>query len=764
MLFSDSESNRRFVAAWDSQVSELSAEGAEARDVLLPTVDDARFPGGLVPREDARHGGVLCIYLVAASDDAWNQAVPIVRGAIGVTLTSFRGRSRPPNMQDHFERWLSNEGVHRLGVMYIPRRDTFRVRECLLAVKRLRKVLSIRPADNTAFAMPTSSVLRQFDYALTLHDEGAARAHLSYLRENLRLDALNLTFLEVQLMATLGHWDALAGHRDFRSLIHARRPPAVTAALAEALSRSHLSPWPGFCASPSEAISVFKQKIEPFAGRLFDNIQPYNARVAIASVLAELSSLRRGEVVDQHFVKRVLDSSASWTVQERDVLDVLVNYANIGQLANPVGFLADGCSSATVGTDFEASQQTERKSTANALLEINSPAVEVTPLLVFEAVTAACKSGTLLDASLAVRTYSSLAIELRNELNAFPAFADMWRAVQRLSPVGIQVTSWGEWVRGLGKMSVQHARELAVAGYREWDNVSEFAPGDQLDELIKEIESVHDANRVNLDAGLPHLVRVLQEYPNGPAHHHFPLFRDLMDGLLIERASDAQSRDMVLNLFSCALHTTPNPVAYALLLRDVGDYAQIMSARGTIDWMIGILEAIAIAPRPDFGAASSVWDALTGHLLAFDRHMNNTQRMVHIDLANDVGFASPFSLAPEEAQQVHSDPLRDVRATVGVYSLNSDVAQRVSRYIRQLFPRVSVVIDQSLVATQSLSSLAERADVMVTYWQFAKHMATEAISRRRSAGRCSILAPTRGAASVVQLVRACLLELAVPVS
>ena len=142
--------------------------------------------------------------------------------------------------------------------------------------------------------------------------------------------------------------------------------------------------------------------------------------------------------------------------------------------------------------------------------------------------------------------------------------------------------------------------------------------------------------------------------------------------------------------------------------------------------------------------------------------MNDAQRMVHLDIANDMGLASPFSLAPEEAQQVHAEPLRSVQATVGVYSLNSDVAQRVSRYIRQLFPRVSVIIDQSLVATPSLSSLAERADVMVTYWQFAKHMATEAITRRRPHGRCSILAPTRGAASVVQLVRACLLELAAP--
>ncbi|NBY48092.1 MAG: hypothetical protein EBQ56_10060, partial [Proteobacteria bacterium] len=597
---------------------------------------------------------------------------------------------------------------------------------------------------------------------LTLHDEAAARAHLDYLRDNLRLDALNLTFLEVQVMATLGQWDALAGHRDFRSLIHARRPPAVTAALAEAMSRSHFSPWPDACASPSEAISVFKQKIAPVAGRLFDNIRPYNARIAILSVLAELSSLRHGEVVDQQFFKRVVSASASWTVQERDVLDVLVNYASISQRVNPVGSLADGSSSVTVGTDFGTSPQTERNSTANVLIEVNSPDVHVTPLLVFEAVTAACKSGTLLDASSAVRTYSSLAIELRTELNAFPAFADMWRAVQRLSPVGIQVTSWGEWVRGLGKMSVQHARELAVAGYREWDNVSEFAPGDQLDALINELAGVHDANRMNLDAGLPHLVRVLQEYPDGPAHHHFPLFRDLMDGLLIQRASDAQSRDMVLNLFSCALHTAPNPGAYAQLLRDVGDYAQDMGARGTIDWLIGFLEAIAIAPRPDFGAATSIWNALTGRLVTFDRHMNDAQRMVHLDIANDMGLASPFSLAPEEAQQVHAEPLRSVQATVGVYSLNSDVAQRVSRYIRQLFPRVSVIIDQSLVATPSLSSLAERADVMVTYWQFAKHMATEAITRRRPHGRCSILAPTRGAASVVQLVRACLLELAAP--
>ena len=89
---------------------------------------------------------------------------------------------------------------------------------------------------------PTSWLLASFQDLLNVGRRDAAADVLLRLKEELRIDALNLKFLEVQLLATFEEWNAILMLRGFASLCVARRPPSVTALLLEALYRVHLDP------------------------------------------------------------------------------------------------------------------------------------------------------------------------------------------------------------------------------------------------------------------------------------------------------------------------------------------------------------------------------------------------------------------------------------------------------------------------------------------------------------------------------------------
>src|SRR5690606_21519300 len=95
----------------------------------------------------------------------------------------------------------------------------------------------------TAFALgePRYRLLRRFFNYVAARDLDAALECVARLRRDLRLDTLNLAFLEIHARAAIGDWVGIRSMRDFLPLLQARKPKSVTCALHEALYRVHLA-------------------------------------------------------------------------------------------------------------------------------------------------------------------------------------------------------------------------------------------------------------------------------------------------------------------------------------------------------------------------------------------------------------------------------------------------------------------------------------------------------------------------------------------
>lgn len=211
-------------ASWQA----LSSEAAQ----LSETAGDTGFPGALLPALTA--SGNLVIYGAANSLAEWRKLQPLLLAFAGPTLTDFTGAPSPVNASDPVEGLLFAGGarvVAKLRPGTFPHGPEVLVR----ALARLRMMLAEAPDLAVARPEPTVRLLSAFQDALNGGDvEEAWRLH-AILREELRLDAVNLTQLEMQILAVAEDWTAIRWHSRFESLAFSGPSPATAEILLEAI-------------------------------------------------------------------------------------------------------------------------------------------------------------------------------------------------------------------------------------------------------------------------------------------------------------------------------------------------------------------------------------------------------------------------------------------------------------------------------------------------------------------------------------------------
>jgi hypothetical protein len=88
---------------------------------------------------------------------------------------------------------------------------------------RAKDTLARAPNLQRAASEPTSLLLARSQDHLNVGRRDAATDVLARLKGELRLDSLNLRFLEVQLYAAFSEWDTIVAMPAFASLTHARQ-------------------------------------------------------------------------------------------------------------------------------------------------------------------------------------------------------------------------------------------------------------------------------------------------------------------------------------------------------------------------------------------------------------------------------------------------------------------------------------------------------------------------------------------------------------
>jgi hypothetical protein len=259
-------------ARWRELPEELVARDFQA------TCKDERFPGAVLPAVDT--DGKVLWYGAAGSGSEWRQLRSLLQAYVGRTITDFTGESTSPDLTRSVEKFLQDAGVYAFARITPGDRC---LEFAIHALDRLRMALKLRPTSGQRVPEPTSAILARLEMSLAAGARDDALRLLTKLRSELRLDTLNLHFLEVRIHSAFREWNELANAEWFGPLCLVRKPAAVASAMLEALWHARLARIED---QPDQLATEYREKVQMLARPLLAQISGQLHPATIQKLLA----------------------------------------------------------------------------------------------------------------------------------------------------------------------------------------------------------------------------------------------------------------------------------------------------------------------------------------------------------------------------------------------------------------------------------------------------------------------------------------------
>jgi hypothetical protein len=233
------------------------------------TARDERFPGAVLPAVDSQ--GRVCWYAAVSTGAQWRQLRPMLQAYVGPTVTDFIGEPVHPDLTVAAERVLQESGAFAIARLTPGERcGEF----AMHALTRMREALAFRPVSRQRVPETTSSLLARLDMSLAAGARAEAFRFLEQMRSELRLDTLNLHFVEVRILATFRDWAALVDAEWFTQLCFVRKPAVVAGSMLEALWYARLA---AVEENPARLAQEYREKVQALARPLLAQAPDHHA-------------------------------------------------------------------------------------------------------------------------------------------------------------------------------------------------------------------------------------------------------------------------------------------------------------------------------------------------------------------------------------------------------------------------------------------------------------------------------------------------------
>lgn len=679
----------------DPELRELCAKVCE-------TIADPNFPGALVPALDA--AGNLNIIIAAPTVTSWRRLKPVLAAFAGPTMTSFAGIPEGLAAGQAVADRVGQTQPAVTGVMRLPASRGAR-RSALRALIRLRETLARAPELQRAAPVPTSWLLARYQDYLNVGRRTAAAETLERLRSELRLDSLNIKFLEVQLHATFAEWRAIVELAGFPSLCRARRTPAITALLLEALYHTHL-------AEPFDAQDVAETR-----GRYEDVVRPLAQPMLTAPAPASLTA----------HGWRIYGLEALRAPDRTDLAELLVHRSDeLGW----IGGLVSG-----------RAPHTERAARPEAPLDLARE--------VLVRVDTTDSSALLAEARAALARLTPEELALLKESEPFRPLVQM---TENLAATALP-TSWVDWLDRAADPSFMEALDVARQAKDEWP--IDASAGDPV--AVQALVAALDRAQASEIAAkrtaqmLPYLVAWLQRDPDFPRAAMTPIYASLLTLFALDTARGATTYESTQVLVGALLTSGLDPKAYRALIADINEIAGGGFGIDMIYWILEIVEEFIRASAPEATVREDFFHGVLARAAPIYPRLSSLQRSAFGQLAAEQGWnLQTLGITPDRGiPDNFAARLQGMR--IAIYSLTESSSRQAKAALEQVASSVIVDTNADHGGTPRLRALAENADLFVMTWLSAKHAATDFIREHRG-NKPLLYAQGKGFSSILRAI------------
>ncbi|RKH43191.1 hypothetical protein D7Y23_29815 [Corallococcus sp. AB050B] len=589
---------------------------------------------------------------------------------------------------------------------------------------------------------PTSIILRDFYLALGARHRASAEAHLRFLQEHFRLDALNLLFLRVQLLAELGGPAELLAIQGLDDLLRVRRPLPVTWALITAIYQKDIAPLEA-TGNAAGAVALFTARILPAFGSLYEkragSLQPEVVKSFMLLAVARGRADLRDELL-----------TLPLPVREQAFLAQLAALLPAAALVQAPHSL-EAAHRAALLSDFDQAFALARKS---------EPSLARARLL-FEC---AYELGNLEAEREAVGALESLPVGDREMFLRSRRNRDYYAALvgkEQGTPVSAGSAAvpvnWVDWlVRLRDDSGWDRAYETAKQGSTEWSPAALLSP-DRTGELAGLIAQVGTQGR--FQNALPHLLAFFLQHGDEafPRPEFRPIYLRLLEALVYGTQGGADVARLFYELAEALLRVGLSLEMYAEMEGLAEDLWKSWVSPILLDGLLDFQDLLMAYPCQDTALRVRLLGCICGELGRFRGRLAPSQLQMLRRLSTELSMPELFRAlaedrstteAVEEAQE-HAGLLAN--KMVAIYTLTESVGQRVRDMLLQTYTGVVVQLSHDKVGNERLKQLARNADLFVMVTASAKHAATLFIEDHRK--ERPLLRPAgKGSASALRVI------------
>ena len=697
-------------------------------ETVLTTIENGRFPGAIIPRY---MNGTMVYYAMAATASEWRRLVPLMRSAVGSTVSDFTGLRVELKQADPLEATLSAiPGL--IGARFTAGSDQARGRFTLSALARLCTLLDEAPLRREIAPRATGEVLRSFELSIAGLDRVAAQESLAFLSANRRLDALNLRFLTVRLHAEFKEWDELRGLDFFSALCQVRRSSAVTNAMTEALYQTAILPAE-FARDPTRALAIFKRDFHGNSGSLFARLPPHPTPAAAkAFALSALSF----DPVNASMLDSLEEVAADWSLEDLAFFHDLLS-------------LSTGIRRPT----------TEAAADPFAVLQDDDLAATVEAAIA--GMLAAIPLEDLRSAQLVLDYVNRLPEEDRRELLERRVYRAIYEDLCDRVGGDTVPTSWTQWLEMLASAPVDRVLSWAATAVHEWPVPEQLSTVQDAHHMADAMSRVPPSAQDKLLDTLPFIVSWVRGDPRWPFRPAIPLYTEVYEflTLLLSSGWRREALSAAKVVLDGLLELAPNQSEYTRALDQMCSVIPQEAGLSDIEGLLDLVELAVIHTCPDPDAKQRLWARTYGALSPMQARFSRDERA----LANQLGglFGMP-SLFPEPAKLPEESSQRQWLngKTVAVYTLTESVGERVRSLLEQLYPGITVRLSYDKVASPQLDDLARKADVFIICWRSAAHAATNRITQLRPKTAPTLWSEGKGSSSILRSLHEFIVEAA----
>jgi hypothetical protein len=678
-------------------------------------------------------------YAVAFNQAQCEQLRSELWAFVGPAATDFDRRCAEVNTNDQAEvvlsSWVGGPWLFRLTVTDNAKKDWLRN-----ALNRLRCVWGKRPVARQTRFRTTEELLRDFHTSLINLDDSESEQWLQELKDDGRLSAENLLFLQIERLAAFGRWEELFLHPQWSLLRQLRRPRQVTARMIEAIYRVKLVPFIER-KEPAEAVAFFRDQVLPENGVIFRNRGQVASRpVLLAFILAAAAGDQPQRDRIFGLLSRIPEATPERLFGE-SVLSLLLEGVEKLQ-----GKELEFAKKAVANNDYDKAWELLKK------LEPSVDTVRLMLVCAYEFDTP--DAAETVNAALQIIGEQSSALVFKNNRAILRNWDELKKRLNQSPPA----TDWETWLERLDTQpSWTEAVSAACDGAAIWSLDIYKGNQNRVNALADRLfaDRVESARR-SLRSSLPYLVGFF--IPKNQGNSEFrPIYVNLL--MLSALTEDFSTADFsfVQSLLEAILDSGATAQVYQDAVQTCVEIWQTFGGIYTLDWALEILDMLASRPTPAQLARDRLFEAVLASFQKEHRRVTSGQWAMFGWLSNDLGRGVDFSAiclpklttgTAGASSGVDREFLRG--QTVAIYTLTRSAGDRAKKMIQQMFSGVEVHLTGDLVGSSSLKALSRRADWFLVATRSAKHAATEFIKESRPPGKTELVYPVgKGASSIV---------------